>query len=209
MFSRAKSHGVSPAALCNLGFAPASSSASIASPACRSEFHGVVYWAATCRGVLPFSSRASSGAPAASVTRQSALPGISRSSFYYRPQPVSSTELALMRALDEVYTATPFYGSRRLQAALRRLGWTVNRKRAQRLMRSMGIEAVGPKPRLSHARPGHRVYPYLLRHVAVERVDQVWSCDITYIRLWSSIPGGHACASSLESPWPLSSFSAS
>ena len=90
-----------------------------------------------------------------------------------------------MRALDEVYTATPFYGSRRLQAALQRRGWTVNRKRVQRLMRLMGIEAVGPKPRLSQAHPGHRVYPYLLREVAVERVDQVWSCDITYIRLRS------------------------
>lgn len=90
-----------------------------------------------------------------------------------------------MRALDEVYTATPFYGSRRLQVALQREGWTVNRKRVQRLMRLMGIEAVGPKPRLSQRHPGHRVYPYLLRDVAIERVDQVWSCDITYIRLRS------------------------
>ena len=123
--------------------------------------------------------------PELSVTRQCALLEISRSSFYYRPQPVSSTELALMHALDEVYTATPFYGSRRLQVALQREGWTVNRKRVQRLMRLMGIEAVGPKPRLSQRHPGHRVYPYLLRDVAIERVDQVWSCDITYIRLRS------------------------
>ena len=98
---------------------------------------------------------------------------------------MGATDLALLRALDEVYTATPFYGSRRLAVALRRRGWTVNRKRVQRLMRLMGIEAVGPKPRLSQAHPGHRVYPYLLRDVAVERVDQVWSCDITYIRLRS------------------------
>ena len=98
---------------------------------------------------------------------------------------MGADDLALLRALDEVYTATPFYGSRRLQVALRRRGWTVNRKRVQRLMRLMGIEAVGPKPRLSQAHPGHRVYPYLLRDVAVERVDQVWSCDITYIRLRS------------------------
>ena len=90
-----------------------------------------------------------------------------------------------MRALDEVYTATPFYGSRRLQVALRRQGWSVNRKRVQRLMRLMGIEAVGPKPRLSQRHRGHRVYPYLLRDMAVERIDQVWSCDITYIRLRS------------------------
>ena len=83
-----------------------------------------------------------------------------------------------MRALDEVYTATPFYGSRRLQVALRRQGQSVNRKRVQRLMRLMGIEAVGPKPRLSQRHRGHQVYPYLLREVAIERVDQVWSCDI-------------------------------
>ena len=94
--------------------------------------------------------------------------GIPRSSFYYRPQPVSSTELTLTRALDEMYTATPFYGSRRLQVALRRQGWSVNRKRVQRLMRLMDIEAVGPKPRSSQPHPGHRVYPYLLRDMAAE-----------------------------------------
>ena len=90
-----------------------------------------------------------------------------------------------MRALDEVYTATPFYGSRRLHVALKRAGWPLNRKRVQRVMRQMGTEAVGPKRRLSQPEPGHRVYPYLLRDVAIERVDQVWSCDITYIRLQS------------------------
>ncbi len=88
-----------------------------------------------------------------------------------------------MRALDEIYTATPFYGSRRMQVALQRRGLPVNRKRVQRLMRVMGLEAVGPKPRLSRPHPEHRVYPYLLRDVAIERVDQVWSTDITYIRL--------------------------
>ena len=93
--------------------------------------------------------------------------------------------MALMRAIDELYTATPFYGSRRLRAALQRDGWTVNRKRVQRLMRLMGSEAVGPKPRLSQPHPGHRVYPYLLRDITVDRVDQVWSTDITYIRLRS------------------------
>lgn len=88
-----------------------------------------------------------------------------------------------MRALDEIYTATPFYGSRRMQVALARRGLVVNRKRIQRLMRRMGLEAVGPKPRLSQAAPDHRVYPYLLRDVPIEHVDQVWSTDITYIRL--------------------------
>ena len=90
-----------------------------------------------------------------------------------------------MRALDEIYTATPFYGSRRMQVALQRRGLPVNRKRVQRLMRVMGLEAVGPKPRLSRPHPVQRVYPYLLRDVAIERVNQVWSTDITYIRLRS------------------------
>ena len=90
-----------------------------------------------------------------------------------------------MRALDEIYTATPFYGSRRMRVALQRRGLPVNRKRVQRLMRVMGLAAVGPKPRLSRPHPEHRVDPYLLRDVAIERVDQVWSTDITYIRLRS------------------------
>ena len=90
-----------------------------------------------------------------------------------------------MRALDEIYTATPFYGSRRMRVALQRRGLPVNRKRVQRLMRGMGLAAVGPKPRLSRPHPEHRVDPYLLRDVAIERVDQVWSTDITYIRLRS------------------------
>ena len=90
-----------------------------------------------------------------------------------------------MRALDQIYTATPFYGSRRMQVALQRRGLPVNRKRVQRLMRVMGLEAVGPKPRLSRPHPPQRVYPYLLRDVAIERVNQVWSTDITYIRLRS------------------------
>jgi len=88
-----------------------------------------------------------------------------------------------MRLLDEQYTATPFYGSRRMQVALRQAGQVVNRKHVQRLMRLMGLEAIGPKPRLSTANPEHRVYPYLLREVPITRVDQVWSTDITYVRL--------------------------
>lgn len=107
-----------------------------------------------------------------------------RSSFYYRPEEASAEDLQLMRWLDEQYTATPFYGSRRMQVALaQRAGYTVNRKHVQRLMRTMGLQAVGPKPRLSVPHPGHRVYPYLLRDVPITRVDQVWSTDITYVRL--------------------------
>ena len=89
----------------------------------------------------------------------------------------------LMRLIDEQYTRTPFYGSRRMTAWLRAGGHCVNRKRILRLMDEMGLEAIYPKPRLSAAAPDHRVYPYLLRGLIIERVDQVWSTDITYIRM--------------------------
>jgi len=121
--------------------------------------------------------------PVLSVVRQCALLGLPRSSFYYTPVAVSEADLTLMRRLDEQYTATPFYGSRRMQVALAHAGHVVNRKHIQRLMREMGLEAVGPKPRLSQAHPGHQVYPYLLRDVPITQVDQVWSTDITYVRL--------------------------
>ena len=90
-----------------------------------------------------------------------------------------------MRLLDEQYTRTPFYGSRRMVIALRDHGWKVNRKRVQRLMQKMGIEAIYPRPRLSDAAPGHRIYPYRLRGLVIMRPNQVWSTDITYIRLRS------------------------
>ena len=114
-----------------------------------------------------------------SVVQQCALLDLPRSSFYYVPVPVSADDLALMRWLDEQYTATPFYGSRRMTVALKQAGHLVNRKHMQRLMRLMGLEAVGPKPRLSLVHPGHRIYPYLLRQVPITRVDQVWSTDIS------------------------------
>src|SRR4051794_14807550 len=88
-----------------------------------------------------------------------------------------------MRLIDEQYTACPFYGSRRMTQWLTRRGEEVNRKRVQRLMRTMGLEAIYPKPRLSAAGRGHKIYPYLLRGVKVERPDQVWSTDITYVPL--------------------------
>jgi putative transposase len=105
---------------------------------------------------------------------------------YYRPAETPADDLRVMRRIDELYTARPFYGSRRMAAELARQGEAVNRKRVRRLLRLMGLEAIYPKPRLSAPAPGHRVYPYLLRGVAVERPDQVWSADITYIPL----PGG-------------------
>jgi putative transposase len=120
-----------------------------------------------------------------SVRRQCALLGLSRSSLYYEPAGVSAEDLRLMRRIDEQYTACPFYGSRRMTAWLIEQGEEVNRKRVQRLMRVMGLEAIYPKPRLSLAGRGHKVYPYLLRGVKVERPDQVWSADITYVPMTS------------------------
>ncbi len=123
------------------------------------------------------------GHPELSVRRQCELLGLSRSSLYYQPAAESAENLRLMRLLDQEYTAHPFQGSRRLTLWLNRHGEAVNRKRVQRLMRLMGLEAIYPKPKLSANRAGHRVYPYLLRNVLVQRPDQVWSTDITYVPL--------------------------
>ncbi len=121
------------------------------------------------------------GHPALSVRRQCGLLGLSRSSLYYEPGGEASEDLRLMRLIDEQYTARPFYGSRRMTVWLNEQAEEVNRKRVQRLMRVMGLEAIYPKPRLSLAGKGHRIYPYLLRGVKVEKPDQVWSTDITYV----------------------------
>jgi putative transposase len=123
------------------------------------------------------------GHPRLSVRRQCELLGLSRSSWYYEPAEETTENLRLMRRIDEQYTACPFYGSRRMTAWLLTQGETVNRKRVQRLLRLMGLEALYPKPRLSASGRGHRIYPYLLRDVRIERPDQVWSTDITYIPL--------------------------
>jgi len=108
---------------------------------------------------------------------------LSRASLYYEPAPETKENLRLMRLIDQEYTAHPFLGSRRLAKWLIEQGEAVNRKRVQRLMRLMGLEAIYPKPKLSATRAGHRVYPYLLRDVRIERPDQVWSTDITYVPL--------------------------
>jgi putative transposase len=120
-----------------------------------------------------------------SMRRQCELLGLPRASFYYEPAGVSAEDLRLMRRIDEQYTARPFFGSRRMVVWLGQQGEDVNRKRVQRLMRIMGLEAIDPKPRLSLAGKGHRIYPYLLRGVKIERQDQVWSTDITYIPMAS------------------------
>jgi putative transposase len=118
-----------------------------------------------------------------SIRRQCALLGIARSGLYRAPRAANDNDLPLMRRIDELYTAWPFLGSRRLTALLRAEGHSVNRKRVQRLMRRMGIAALGPKPRTTKPAPGHKIFPYLLRGVAVERPNQVWCADITYIPL--------------------------
>ena len=118
-----------------------------------------------------------------SVRRQCELIGISRASLYYEPGEESAYNLLLMRLLDEQYTRTPFYGVLKMTAWLREQGYQVNEKRVRRLLRLMGLEAIYPKPRLSMVTPGHQIYPYLLRGAKVERVNQVWSSDITYVRL--------------------------
>ena len=112
------------------------------------------------------------------MRRQCELLGLPRSSGYYRPVGESEENLRLMRQIDELYTRWPFYGSRRLADEL-----SVNRKRVQRLMRRMGIEAIYPKRRTTRPGAGHKIYPYLLRGVEVTRPDQVWSSDITYVPL--------------------------
>lgn len=121
--------------------------------------------------------------PEISVRRQCALLGVNRAGLYYQPSGESEESLALMRLIDEEYTRHPFLGSRRIREWLSGHGYRVGRNRVQRLMQLMGIEAVYPKPKLSQPSEAHRVYPYLLNGVAVTRVNQVWSTDITYVRM--------------------------
>ena len=116
-----------------------------------------------------------------SISRQCTMMNVSRSSHYYHPTPINPEDLELMRKIDELYTQDPSLGSRSINRQLRRQGKKVNRKRIQRLMRLMGIEAVYPKPRTSRPHPQHRIYPYLLRDLTIERSNQVWAADITYI----------------------------
>jgi putative transposase len=115
------------------------------------------------------------------VVAQCRLLKVARSSLYYRPAPVSADDLAVMRRMDELHLAWPFYGSRRMTAVLRREGWPVNRKRIKRLMRIMALEAIYQKPNTSRKHPDRKVYPYLLRGLVIDRPNQVWCADITYI----------------------------
>jgi len=116
--------------------------------------------------------------PGISIRRQCQLLGLCRGAFYYKPREVSATNVALMRRIDELYTQYPFLGYRKLAVML-----GANAKRVLRLMRRMGLQAVYQKPSTSQPHPSHRVYPYLLKRLAIVRPNQVWAADITYIRL--------------------------
>ena len=119
--------------------------------------------------------------PGLSLSRQCDLLSISRSSFYYAPKGESPENLVLMRRIDELFLKYPFYGSRQMVRQLRREGISVGRHRVRRLMRLMGLAAIYQAPKTSTPHPAHRIYPYLLRNVMVDRPDHVWCADITYI----------------------------
>jgi putative transposase len=119
--------------------------------------------------------------PAVSLSRQCRLLSISRSSFYYTPKGESPANLALMRRIDELFLKYPFYGSRQMARHLRRGGVCVGRHRVRRLMQLMGLQAIYQAPRTSDPHPAHRIYPYLLKGMAIEQPNQVWCADITYI----------------------------
>jgi putative transposase len=121
--------------------------------------------------------------PELSIRRQCELLGMARSMLYYSPIGVSAEELALMKEIDRLFTKWPFYGSRKILLELRKAGHKVNRKRVQRLMQLMGLQALVPGPHTSKPHPEHRIYPYLLGGIDVVRPNQVWAADITYIPL--------------------------
>jgi putative transposase len=115
------------------------------------------------------------------ITHQASLLGMSRGSVYYLPRPVSAADLGLMRRIDELHLEYPFMGARMLRRQLQRDGVVVGRRHIATLMQRMGIEALAPQPGTSKRAPGHRIYPYLLRKLAITRSNQVWALDTTYI----------------------------
>lgn len=123
------------------------------------------------------------GDKAIPISRQCELLGLSRSGYYYQPAGEGPLNLQLINLIDEQYTTTPFYGVEKMTAWLKRQGYIVNPKRVRRLMRKMGLEAIYPRRNLSLSSVGHKKYPYLLRGVMIDRPDQVWCADITYIRM--------------------------
>src|SRR5437763_12119909 len=117
------------------------------------------------------------------LIQQAALLSMSRSSLYYQPREPSAEEIAIKHRIDELYTQHPFYGSRKIEAQLRREGGVISRKTVQRHMREMGIVAVYPGPNLSRRQHQEHVFPYLLRHLSIDAPNHVWGIDITYIRM--------------------------
>jgi putative transposase len=115
------------------------------------------------------------------LSRQSRIVGLSRSSLYYKAAPISERDLELMRLIDEIHLKYPFYGSRRMRNELRDLGYNVGRGHTNTLMKKMGIRALYQKPRLSTPHPDHKIYPYLLRGVEINRANHCWAADITYL----------------------------
>ena len=118
-----------------------------------------------------------------SISRRCELLGLNRSSLYYQQKEVSKETLNLMREIDEINTKYPFYGSRKIVACLRRKGYKISCRRVRKLMKKLGLEAIYPRPNLSIRNIEHKLYPYLLRDVAILNIDHVWSADITYLRL--------------------------
>lgn len=116
-----------------------------------------------------------------SISRQCKILKVNRSTIYYKKRDIKPLDLEQMKNIDEQYLKNPSWGSRSMRNHLRRMGYRVNRKRVQRLMRLMGLEAIYPKPRTSRPHPAHKVYPYLLRNLKIDRPNQVWAADITYI----------------------------
>jgi putative transposase len=125
--------------------------------------------------------------PLLPIVRQCELLGLARASYYHQPEPESDENLRLMRVIDETYLAHPEFGSRQMARWLRMQGHRVNRKRVRRLMQLMSLEAIYQKPNTSRRNPEHRAYRYLLRHLSIERPNQVWAADITYV----PIKGGY------------------
>jgi putative transposase len=119
--------------------------------------------------------------PGLSIRRQCQMLNLARSGVYRAPSPANDNDLEAMRRIDALFTARPFFGARRIAKTLSRDGFPIDRKRVARLMRKMGIEALGPKPRTTKPAPGHKIYPYLLRDLKIDRPGQVWAADITYI----------------------------
>jgi len=126
--------------------------------------------------------------PALPISQQCRLLALPRSSVYRKPAEVGAEDLAIMGLIDRHYLARPYYGSRRIAAWLATQGHRVNRKRVQRLMRRLGLAAIYQRPNTSKPAEAHKIYPYLLRGLAIERVNQVWCSDVTYIPIPTKAP---------------------